>query len=234
MTTFAITEVFASIQGEGLHAGTPCVFVRFAGCNLWTGKEETRERDALRNEARCPRFCDTDFSPRLKLSTGELSELVARVAQDAGMVSIPLVVFTGGEPSLQIDGALLDSIRARTACGLMAIETNGTVHIAGDLLTRGRLDHLCMSPKCEPDRVRLRYAHEVKVVFPAYDPEAFFRELGGLMFAKHWFVQPEAVPGDVVGISTRSGERERAAAEYCIQHAPFRLSLQQHKIVGMP
>lgn len=229
--TFAVHEVFATVQGEGALAGTPAVFVRFAGCNLWNGRQQDRERDAARNDARCPLFCDTNFTPRLRLSRADLVLAIVAAAEAAGMPTIPLVVFTGGEPLLQLDTSLLDTIRVGLEGPAIAIETNGTQGLGPGLRTR--INHICMSPKVPTDRIALTACEEVKIVWPAHDPITYFRELGR-DFAKHWWIAPEAIPGDVVGLSRRDGDRERAAAEWCMRHPPFKLSLQTHKMIGMP
>jgi 7-carboxy-7-deazaguanine synthase (Cx14CxxC type) len=212
--TYAVKEIFYTLQGEGANTGRSAVFCRFAGCNLWTG----RERD--RSSAVC-QFCDTDFVGTDgpgggKFTTAE--ELARAVAAawpaSAGRDSGRFVVCTGGEPLLQLDAPLVDALHAE---GFeIAVETNGTqVPPAG-------LDWICVSPKAGAELV-LRNGDELKLVFPqdGAEPERY----AGLDF-RHFFLQPMDGP-----------HRERnteLAVRYCLAHPQWRLSLQTHKMLGIP
>jgi 7-carboxy-7-deazaguanine synthase (Cx14CxxC type) len=212
--TYAVKEIFYTLQGEGANTGRSAVFCRFAGCNLWTG----RERD--RSSAVC-QFCDTDFVGTDgpgggKFATAE--ELARAVAAtwpaSAGRDSGRFVVCTGGEPLLQLDTPLVDALHAE---GFeIAVETNGTQ------LPPAGLDWICVSPKAGAELV-LRNGDELKLVFPqdGAEPERY----AGLDF-RHFFLQPMDGP-----------HRERnteLAVRYCLAHPQWRLSLQTHKVLGIP
>src|SRR5262245_20966522 len=138
--TYAVREIFRTLQGEGAQSGTPMLFVRFSGCNLWTGRAEDRARDAARHRAACPLFCDTDFVGGERLGS---TEIVARMRALPGP---RWICFTGGEPALQLDRELLETTRA--AGYRAAVETNGTVSLDG---VRDLLDWVCVSPKVDLD-----------------------------------------------------------------------------------
>jgi 7-carboxy-7-deazaguanine synthase len=208
---YTIKELFKTLQGEGAQAGRSAVFCRFAGCNLWSGREEDR------NEAAC-RFCDTDFVGLNGLNGGRYtdSEHLADMIESTwnGDHQHRFVVFTGGEPLLQLDGQLLDSVRRRGFT--TAVETNGTIAVPSGL------DWVCVSPKAEA-RLRVHTGSELKLVFPqtGLDPE----DLTALRF-EHFWLQPMDGP-----------EREAntaAAIYYCLSHPQWRLSLQTHKLIGLP
>jgi 7-carboxy-7-deazaguanine synthase (Cx14CxxC type) len=210
--TYTVKELFYTLQGEGHHAGRPAVFVRFAGCNLWTGREEDRA-GAICN------FCDTDFvgvgPDGGKFATADaLADAVASrwpTGTDAG--SRRFAVCTGGEPLLQLDEAALDALHAR---GFeVAVETNGT-----QPAPRG-LDWICVSPKAEAP-VALRRGDELKLVFP--QPLAMPDRFEQLDFT-HFFIQPMDGPD----VARNTG----LAVEYCMKHPRWRLSLQTHKIAGI-
>ena len=208
--SYAVKEIFYTLQGEGAQTGRPAVFCRFAGCNLWTGRE------ADRASAVC-RFCDTDFvgldgdgGGRFE-SADALANAVA--AAWAGAGGRPLVVCTGGEPLLQLDAPLVDALHAR---GFeIAVETNGTQEPP-----RG-LDWICVSPKAGAP-LRLQRGNELKLVYPqdGAEPERF----EGLEF-DHFFLQP--MDGPEVANNTS------AALAYCLAHPRWRLSLQTHKLLGI-
>jgi|SRR5579863_528999 len=209
--TYSVKEIYSTLQGEGAQAGRAAVFCRFAGCNLWSGRE------ADRADASC-NFCDTDFVGTDGPGGGKfadaetLAEAIA--AQWAGDRSHALVVFTGGEPLLQLDAPLIAALHARGfAC---AIETNGT------LAPPAGLDWICVSPKAGAP-LSLSAGDELKLVFPqdGLDPESF----SGLAF-KHFFLQPMDGPARVANTV--------AAAAYCLAHPRWRLSLQTHKLIGLP
>lgn len=215
--TYAVKEIFYTLQGEGANVGRPAVFCRFAGCNLWTGREEDRA-DAI-----CG-FCDTDFvgigpdGGRFRSA----AELAAAVRQrwpndswdaDGARRARPIVVCTGGEPLLQLDG---EAIEAFHAAGFeVAVETNGTQ------LPPPGIDWLCMSPKAHAATV-VTSGNELKLVYPqdAAPPERY----ASLAF-DNFFLQP--MDGPHVEQNTRD------ALAYCLAHPQWRLSLQTHKMLGI-
>jgi 7-carboxy-7-deazaguanine synthase len=211
--SYAVKELFYTLQGEGANAGRPAVFCRFAGCNLWSGRE------ADRATAVC-RFCDTEFvgtdgAGGGKFVTAEqLAAAVAAAWPPGDGAARPLVVCTGGEPLLQLDPPLIDALHA--AGFEIAVETNGTQpRPAG-------LDWVCVSPKAEAELI-LTSGDELKLVYPqdGAPPERY----AGLQF-REFFLQPMDGP-----------EREantRAALAYCLAHPRWRLSLQTHKLLGIP
>ena len=206
---YAVKEIFYTLQGEGVHAGRPAVFCRFAGCNLWTGREQDRA------SAVCD-FCDTDFvgigPDGGRFETPEaLADAVASRWPAGG--ERPFVVCTGGEPLLQLDARAIDALHAR---GFeVAVETNGT-----QPLPRG-LDWVCVSPKALAPLV-VTGGDELKLVYP--QPLALPERFTGLDF-RHWRLQPMDGP--------RLAENTRAAVEYCLAHPRWRLSVQTHKVVGV-
>jgi 7-carboxy-7-deazaguanine synthase (Cx14CxxC type) len=209
--TYAVKEIYYTLQGEGANTGRPAVFLRFAGCNLWTGREKDRKN------AIC-RFCDTEFVGTDGPGGGsfatapDLADAVTRAWR--GEATLKLVVCTGGEPLLQLDEPLIEALhRARFT---VAVETNGT-----QVVPRG-IDWVCVSPKAEADLV-VKTGDELKLVYPQdggdpgrYDDLAF----------THFYLQPMDGP-----------DRERntkLAMEYCLAHPRWRLSLQTHKYLGIP
>ncbi|WP_424629533.1 7-carboxy-7-deazaguanine synthase [Bradyrhizobium sp. SYSU BS000235] len=207
--SYAVKEIFLTLQGEGAHAGRTAVFCRFSGCNLWTGREEDRAG------ATC-QFCDTDFVGMDGTLGGRypsadaLADTIA--AQWAGS-SDRYAVLTGGEPLLQIDTALIDALHAREF--LIAVETNGTVEPPPGL------DWICVSPKAGAELV-IRKGHELKLVYPqaGAPPENF----AGLAFER-FSLQP--MDGPDIAQSTES------AVAYCLRHPQWRLSVQTHKALGI-
>ena len=210
--SYAVKELFYTLQGEGANVGRPAVFCRFAGCNLWSGREEDRA------QAVC-RFCDTDFvgtdgtgGGRYETAVDLAAAVVAAWPRRAG--GYPLVVCTGGEPLLQLDDALIEALHG---VGFeIAIETNGTQQ------TPEGIDWICVSPKADAEWV-LRSGDELKLVYPqvGIDPAA----LEGLSF-RHFFLQPMD--------GAERDSNTRLAIEYCLSHPRWRLSLQTHKVVGIP
>jgi 7-carboxy-7-deazaguanine synthase (Cx14CxxC type) len=208
---YAVKEIFYTLQGEGANAGRPAVFCRFAGCNLWSGRETDRA------SATC-RFCDTDFVGVDGPGGGSFPHPAALADAIAaawpGGANGRFVVCTGGEPLLQLDSPLVAALHER---GFeVAVETNGT------LAPPQGIDWLCLSPKAEADPV-VRAGDELKLVFPqdGGDP-ARYRDYE----FRHFFLQPMDGP-----------ERERntrLAVQYCLEHPQWRLSLQTHKILGIP
>jgi 7-carboxy-7-deazaguanine synthase len=211
--SYAVKELYYTLQGEGMQAGRAAVFCRFTGCNLWSG----RERD--RATAVCT-FCDTDFVGTDGLGggrfegAGSLAQAIEEAWGQRSARARPLVVFTGGEPLLQLDEPLIEALHER---GFeVAVETNGTLEAPKGI------DHLCVSPKANAPLKRTS-GQELKLVFPQASamPERF----EGLGFER-FYLQPMDSP-----------EREantRAAVEYCLAHPQWRLSVQTHKVVGIP
>ncbi len=212
--TYAVKEIYATRQGEGAQTGRAAVFLRFAGCNLWSGRE------ADRAEAAC-KFCDTDFLGTDGPAGGAFraaEELAAAAksvwARAHGGDAAPLAVCTGGEPLLQLDAPLIAALHAH---GFeIAIETNGTVAAPGGI------DWICVSPKAGAPLVQT-IGDELKLVYPQEgpDPEAF----EGLGF-RHFFLQPMDGPARESNVA--------AAIAYCSGHPRWRLSLQTHKFLGLP
>jgi 7-carboxy-7-deazaguanine synthase len=210
--TYSIKEIFYTLQGEGAHAGRPAVFCRFSGCNLWTGRESDRSK------AVCT-FCDTDFVG----TDGEGGGKFGRPAELAATIdslwpeSYPAskyVVFTGGEPLLQLDGALIDAMHL--AGFEIAIETNGTLPVPAGV------DWICVSPKIGSTLVVGR-GNEIKVVIPQAGQDlAVYEQLG----FDHFFVQP--MDGPLAEYNTR------LAIDTCKRRPKWKLSLQTHKLLQIP
>jgi len=209
--TYSAKEVFLTVQGEGGQAGRPAVFLRFAGCNLWSGREQDRET------AVCT-FCDTDFigvdgDGGGKFATADLlADHVA--AMWRGREGDPrLVVCTGGEPLLQLDEPLIAALHAR---GFeIAIESNGT------LAAPDGIDWICVSPKADAPVVQRR-GQELKLVYP--QAKAMPERFEGLDFERFW-LQPMDGPDQAANTA--------AAIEYCLTHPQWRLSVQTHKYIGV-
>ena len=210
--SYAVKEIFYTLQGEGAQAGRAAVFCRFAGCNLWSGREDDRA------SAVC-RFCDTDFVDVNGPGGGRFAtphDLADAVAEKwiAHSAAPRFVVCTGGEPLLQLDPPLIDALHTR---GFeIAIETNGT------LATPSGIDWICVSPKIGSTLVQ-KSGDELKLVFPQIggDPAQFTH-----LDFRHFFIQPMDGP-----------EREvntHLAVRYCMDHPKWRLSLQTHKMLGIP
>ncbi|HJV82696.1 7-carboxy-7-deazaguanine synthase [Noviherbaspirillum sp.] len=210
--TYSVKEIFYTLQGEGTHAGRPAVFCRFTGCNLWTGRESDRA------SAIC-KFCDTDFVG----TDGELggkfkdSESLAQTIDalwPAAYAASKFVVFTGGEPLLQLDEALISSMHDH---GFeVAIETNGTLPVPAGV------DWICVSPKMGSE-LCVRKGSELKVVIPQ-DGQSL-ADYESLEF-EHFYVQPMAGPD--------LEHNTRLAIEFCKAHPKWKLSLQTHKLLQIP
>ena len=212
--SYAVKEIYFTLQGEGAHTGRPAVFLRFAGCNLWSGREEDRA------SATCD-FCDTNFVGTDGPGGGHFADppalardVSAAWPQPAPSGVRPFVVCTGGEPLLQLDEPLVTALHQ--AGFEIAIETNGT------LLPPPGVDWICVSPKARA-AMRLRSGHELKIVFPqdGIEPERF----AGLDF-RHFFLQPMDGP--------ERARNTELAVRYCLAHPRWRLSLQTHKLLGIP
>lgn len=208
--SYSVKEIFFSLQGEGANSGCPAVFCRFSGCNLWSGREEDR------HAAICT-FCDTDFrgtdgdrGGRFE-SADRLVEAICSLWPSGE--TQPFVVFTGGEPSLQLDEALVALLRDRG--GRVAVETNGTRPLPSGL------DWVCVSPKAGTE-LCIREGQELKLVYPqeGTDPAVYL----SLDF-DHFFLQPCD--------SSESEENVAACIQYCLSHPRWRLSIQAHKALGI-
>ena len=209
---YAVKEIFYTLQGEGANTGRPAVFCRFAGCNLWTGRETDRD------SAVC-RFCDTDFVGTDGSGGGKFPDASAlaravAAAWPGGAVGRRFVVCTGGEPLLQLDSDLLDALHAERF--EVAVETNGTVEPPPGI------DWLCVSPKAGAPLV-VRGGDELKLVYPQEGAEPSRFE--ALAFAE-FFLQP--MDGPALAANTA------AALSYCLAHPRWRLSLQTHKLLRIP
>ncbi|HUX26811.1 MAG TPA: 7-carboxy-7-deazaguanine synthase [Burkholderiales bacterium] len=209
--SYSVREIFYTLQGEGANTGRPAVFLRFSGCNLWSGREPDRA------EAVC-RFCDTEFvgtdgEGGGKFKTPAALANAVKAAWPAQNVAQRFVVCTGGEPLLQLDSALVAALRERGF--MVAVETNGTLTPpAGELW-------LTVSPKAGAP-LKLTRGDELKLVYPqaGAEPERYAR----LEF-RHFFLQPMDGP--------EKARNTRLATEYCLAHPAWRLSLQTHKLIGI-
>ena len=215
MRVYSVKEAYLTLQGEGAQTGRAAVFLRFAGCNLWNGREEDRPK-AVCN------FCDTDFVGTDGPGGGKFADphALARHVREIWNVNIsddtgtPYVICTGGEPLLQLDEAAIAALHEQ---GFeVGVETNGT------LPAPAALDWICVSPKADAALAQ-RSGHELKLVYPQplAPPELFT----GLDF-EHFFLQPMD--------SDKTAENIAAAAAYCMKYPQWRLSLQTHKLIGLP
>lgn len=211
MTKYAVKEIFYTLQGEGLNAGRSAVFLRFSGCNLWSGRLDRRE-----GVGGCAKWCDTDFvgidgTQGGKYETTELAARVESLWPPAG--GTRFVVCTGGEPLLQLDTPLIDALHAR---GFeVAIETNGTIPVPAGV------DWICVSPKGGTELV-VHEGDELKLVFP--QPEIDPESVRSLQF-KHFILQPMDGPNQQHNM--------RKTLEYCLAHPWWRLGVQAHKVLGI-
>ena len=240
---YVVKEIFATLQGEGHNTGTPAVFVRFAGCNLWSGREETRTADAEGNSAECALWCDTDFVSGERATSEDVAEAIISAAEEAGMVSgVPLVVFTGGEPLLQLDRDLLEHLVSEMTVGsrrrpMFAVETNGRTALREEV--RELLDWVCVSPKGNPGDLKVRRGDELKVIYPAYPPESFESASDSLDF-EYWYLQARASINAADGSQLPVGDTRldnavmREVALYCIGNPRWRMSVQIHKFLDLP
>lgn len=210
--SYAVKELFYTLQGEGAQTGRAAVFCRFAGCNLWTGREEDRAT------AVCT-FCDTEFVGTDGEGGGKFATAAALAdavlaAWPPGAGGVPYVVCTGGEPLLQLDAPLVDALHERGIA--VAVETNGTQ------LPPPGLDWICVSPKAAAPVV-LAEGNELKLVYP--QPLALPERFEHLAF-DHFYLQPMDGP--------RREANTEAALRYCLAHPRWKMSLQTHKLLGIP
>ena len=212
--TYSVKEIFYTLQGEGMNAGRAAVFCRFSGCNLWSGREPDRLK------ATC-KFCDTDFvgtdgggGGRFATATDLVAAAMAHWPEADSYEVRPFVVCTGGEPLLQLDALAIDEFR-RVGFEI-AVETNGTVDVPDGL------SWLCVSPKAG-NALKVTSGSELKLVYPqsSLQPD----EVANMAF-DHFFLQP--MDGPDVEANTA------AALAYCMEHPHWKLSLQTHKLLGIP
>ncbi len=210
--TYTVKEIFFTLQGEGAQTGRPAVFCRFAGCNLWTGREQDRAKAVCQ-------FCDTDFVGTDGPGGGQFAtaDALARAVEaqwPGDNRSARFVVCTGGEPLLQLDPAAIDALHQRGFS--IAVETNGTVEAPAGI------DWLCVSPKADAEIVQ-RSGDELKLVYPQdlARPEDFAH-----LDFKRFSLQPLDGP--------QTEENTQAAVAYCLEHPQWQLSLQTHKLLGLP
>jgi 7-carboxy-7-deazaguanine synthase (Cx14CxxC type) len=210
---YKVKELFYTLQGEGGQAGRAAVFLRFTGCNLWSGREEDREGAVCK-------FCDTDFRGTDGLNGGrysatELANKVAELWPDLTQGK-PYVVCTGGEPLLQLDETLIDALHA---WGIeIAVETNGTIAAPSSI------DWICVSPKANAELVQTS-GQELKLVYPQNEASAQPERFVDLDF-QHFFLQP--LDGPETALNTQR------CIDYCLAHPQWRISLQTHKIMDIP
>jgi 7-carboxy-7-deazaguanine synthase (Cx14CxxC type) len=212
---YSVKEMYYTLQGEGAHTGRPAVFLRFSGCNLWTGREKDRVTAVCK-------FCDTEFVGTNGKGGGkfgsaaDLAEAVlAHWPQKQSARSRPYVVCTGGEPLLQLDDQAIVTLQR---FGFeVAVETNGTLPAPAEL------DWICVSPKAGAKVVQTR-GDELKLVYPQVEPEAQPQNFAEWEF-KHFFLQP---------LDNVSRQNNTAAAiEYCLSNPQWKLSVQTHKMIGI-
>jgi 7-carboxy-7-deazaguanine synthase len=209
--TYSVKSIFYTLQGEGANTGRPAVFCRFAGCNLWSGREEDRANAACQ-------FCDTDFVGTDGEGGGKFSDAVGLVNAIArtwrGATKFPrLVVLTGGEPALQLDTALIAALHDEKF--EVAIETNGTLPLPEGI------DWICVSPKADAG-LAITSGDELKLVFP--QSLAMPAQFESLAFT-HRFLQPMDGPNQA--------SNTQQAIDYCLAHPAWRLSIQTHKFLGI-
>jgi len=206
---YSIKEIYYTLQGEGFHTGRSAIFVRFSGCNLWSGREEDRHK------AIC-KFCDTDFWGTDGIEGGKYEGLdLIKKIQDLWPLESKEIfaVFTGGEPALQMDQELVNLLKEHKI--EIAIETNGTLALPSNI------DWVCVSPKANTE-IKIQKGNELKIVFPqlGIDPKKFEH-----MDFEHFYLQPMD--------SVEQEENTFKVQEYCLLHPKWKMSLQTHKILGI-
>jgi len=212
--TYSVKEIFYTLQGEGFHSGRPAVFCRFTGCNLWSGREQDRAL-AICN------FCDTEFigtdgpgGGKFKEAASLAQAIDAQWPRNLPQNPRPFVVCTGGEPALQLDSLLVDALHK---LGFeIAIETNGTVELCADI------DWICVSPKADT-AIIVDQGNELKLVYPQ---EKNHPDLFSSLAFDHFFLQPMD--------NANADSNTRECIDYCLHHPHWQLSLQTHKLIGIP
>lgn len=229
---YRVKNVFRTVQGEGFWVGRPAIFVRLVGCNMWSGYEADRERDAQRTGADCPMWCDTDFTKEgsTTYSARELTEATVKAGED-----IRFCVLTGGEPFLQADAQLIETLH--DAGFQVAVETNGTVSLANAFWSDEQEtvippDWIVCSPKLPETELEIEYFDELKLVVPDYQPGEYTQfaararphEVDGELVPLLW-LQPEAGP--------RLEEAKQTAVDLALSHPRWRVGIQAHKVWGV-
>ena len=208
---YSVKEIYYTLQGEGFYTGRPSVFLRFTGCNLWSGKEKDRKK------AICD-WCDTDFIGNDGINGGKYlgSEIIKiiKTLWPKKEQSKPYIVFTGGEPLIQLDNELIE--RVHNAGFEIGVETNGTMNPPSGI------DWICVSPKARSNFI-LKKGNELKVVFPQYEFNPLDHE--NLEF-EHFFIQP------MDGLNQK--ENIRKSEDFVLKYPRWKLSIQTHKILGIP
>lgn len=209
--TYSVKEIFYSLQGEGAHCGRPAIFCRFAGCNLWSGREQDRA------SAQCT-FCDTDFVGVNGLHGAKYATAAQLVDKIVSLwpkqsPASPYIVCTGGEPLLQLDDELINALHSANC--IIAVETNGTIAVPSGV------DWICVSPKGATE-LQQRMGDELKLIYP--QREVTPQQYSDLQFT-HWYLQP--MDGD------NYQENLQQTIDYCLRYPQWCLSLQTHKIVGI-
>lgn len=223
---YRVKEIFKTIQGEGVHSGTAAIFIRFVGCNMWSGYEKDRNAHAKRSKNHCALWCDTDFTKEgsQKLSAKEIVEIIKEINL-ATKEPVKLIVVTGGEPMLQLskNSSLIKLLRDEGYYS--AIETNGTVSTKK---MKDLPDWICCSPKVPEDKIKIERIDELKLVFPYYRPEEY-KSL--LPRSKNLFLQPcdeEKKEG------VQSSEITTMECAYFVMNNPeWKISVQIHKMLGV-
>ncbi|WP_020602247.1 7-carboxy-7-deazaguanine synthase QueE [Spirosoma spitsbergense] len=227
---FQIKAIWKTLQGEGLFAGRPAVFIRMVGCNLWSGYEGTRERDSQRNKAECPKWCDTEFTKEGSQSYDavELAQAILEVGKDTRFC-----VLTGGEPLLQVNADLIEALHSNGF--FVAIETNGTVSLQDSCWSSKQQklippDWIVCSPKLQESALKLEYFDELKLIVPNYLPEQFSQ------FCRRQrsnYVQGSQLP--LLWLQPEDGAHVREATQLAVnivlENPLWRVSVQTHKIL---
>ena len=214
---YIIKEAFYSLQGEGAQTGRPSIFCRFASCNLWNGKESSRATSICT-------FCDTDILGSDGINGGKFKTEIELVDHILSLwpcsQTPPYIIFTGGEPALQLTQALIDTFKSRNT--ILAIETNGTLELPL------RLDWVCVSPK-GASSVVISKCDELKLVYPQHDalPEKF-----NFIDAQYYYLSPKNPLNDESIISTENSALKQCM-DYCMTHPKWSLSLQTHKLLNI-
>lgn len=226
---YRVKNIFHTLQGEGFFAGRPAVFVRLVGCNMWSGYDRDRERDAERTGADCPLWCDTDFTTEGSQSyrAGELADAMMAVEGQTRFC-----VFTGGEPMLQMNGPLIEVLHG--AGFQVAVETNGTIRLGATFPDRPRLqpDWIVCSPKLPEEQLPLERFDELKLIVPDYHPQQYrnfaerarLHEIAGSEVPLLW-LQPEDGP--------RLDQAKQLAVQLALDNPDWRVSVQTHKVLGI-
>jgi organic radical activating enzyme len=231
-TTYRIKAIWKTLQGEGLFAGRPAVFVRMVGCNMWSGYAHTRQRDAERNDALCPLWCDTDFTKEGS-AVYNSQQLVTAICAIGG--DVRFCVITGGEPLMQLDATLVKALH--TAGFFIAIETNGTMTLKESCWDEASQkletpDWIVCSPKQEQDRLQLEFFDELKLVVPDYMPGAYGH------FAKRQRINAvQGQPLPLLWVQPEDGSRldtaRQLAIDLALENPAWRVSVQTHKILNV-